>query len=100
LKPGSIESVVTYRPSEESDGRFKVAYTRLDWIESFADKARNSRNTIVQSVAKKLFPTAKLNWAQSDRITNSPPYGRISRYHITAPPPEIPTEVLQSWTRK
>ena len=100
LNPGKMESVVTYLPLKESDGRLKVAYTRLGWTESLASKARNSRNTSVQTLANKLFPASKLHWAQSDWISNSPPSVPISRYHISAPPPEIPIEVFQGLKRQ
>jgi hypothetical protein len=100
LNPGKMESVVTYLPSKESDGRLKVAYIRLGWIDSLASKARNSRNTGVRNLGNKLFPIAKLHWAQSDWISNSPPFVPISRYHISAPPPEIPLEVFQGLKRQ
>lgn len=98
LNPGKTERVVTYLPSNESpDGRLKVAYKRLSWIENLADKARYSRYAMVRDLANKLIPTAKLHWAQSGYIGNRPPLDGVHRYHISAPPPEIPTEVLQSW---
>jgi hypothetical protein len=97
LNPGKMESVVTHLPSIESDGRLKVAYTRIGWMESLASKVRNSRNASVQNLANRLVPTPKLHWAQSDWISNSPPIIPIpvSRYHISAPPPEIPIEIFQ-----
>ena len=97
LKPGETKSVITYLPSLESDGRLKVAYTRLGWIESLAIEARNSRHTTVRKLANKLLPTEKRRWARSGLISNPPPTATsraISRYNITAPPPEIPIELL------
>jgi hypothetical protein len=100
LNPGKAESVVTFLPAKESGGWLMVAYQRLGWIERLADNARNSRHAIMRNLATKLIPTAKLHWAQSGCITNPPPPAGVRRYHISAPPPEIPTEVLQSWMRE
>jgi hypothetical protein len=94
LKSRETKSVVTFLPSLESDGRLKVAYTRLGWIEGLAIKVRNSRHTTVRKLANKLLPTAKYRWVRSALISNPQSPAEISRYNITAPPPEIPIELL------
>lgn len=99
LNSGKAESVVTHLAWKEN-GRFKIDYTSPGWMESLAAKARNSRHASVRNLANKLFPTAKLRWAYSGLITNPHSPARVSRYHISAPPPEIPTELLQTWKRQ
>lgn len=99
LSPGTATSVISYLPCMESDGRLKVAYTRLDWRAKLSEKAQSSRHAMLRDIASKLFPT-KLHWTQSDVITNPPSFygtnlpspfeSRPRRFHITAPPPDIP----------
>ena len=91
VKPGKSEAGAVYVPQQEPRWRANVAYSRLDCMESLTDKARNSRFVVVRTVARRLLPSPRLVWAQSDWITNSSTPAR--HYHITAPPPDIRIEL-------
>ena len=92
IKAGKSEVCTMYVPATESPWRANVAYRRQGWTESAMDRARNSPSRVVRAAVQRLLPAPKLRWVQSDWITNSP--APSSRYHITAPPPDIRIELL------
>jgi hypothetical protein len=87
IEAGTSTTGITY-PGREPRWRANIAYTRIGWTERLAGKVQFMTNGISQKLVNRLIPATKLYWARSPWITNA------SRYHITAPPREIPIELL------
>lgn len=93
LKPGEAARAMFLSSGRDREiFRAELAYYRLNLSHRLSQRARSSTNAAARAVAKLLPRSPKLRWARSGPITNSYPYR--SRYHITAPPPPVPDDLL------